>query len=137
MANCDQSRLTHVEHCPVLPSLDVNVTNTGASTASDYVALAFVAGEFGPAPYPRKSLFAYQRLVGVEVGSSQSATLNITLGSLARHDECGNQVLYPGRYRVEIDVPVLDTWEFELAGSEVMLDEWPQERSAWSGNGGG
>ncbi|ETN38164.1 uncharacterized protein HMPREF1541_07788 [Cyphellophora europaea CBS 101466] len=129
ISSCDQTGLTHVELCPFLPlsPLQVNVSNTGAVT-SDYVALAFIAGEFGPAPHPRKSLVAYQRLFGVAPGSAQMAKLNLTLGSLARHDEMGNQVLYPGRYRVEVDVPVQDVWEFELTGGEVVLDEWPQEQ---------
>ena len=130
--SCNQTGLTHVDLCPFLPSsssevsLEVNVTNTGA-LASDYVALAFVAGDFGPMPRPRKSLVAYQRLAGVEPGKSSIAALNITLGALARYDEKGNEVLYPGMYRIEIDVPVLAMWEFELTGNEVMLDEWPQQ----------
>jgi xylan 1,4-beta-xylosidase len=129
---CDSSGLTHVDLCPFLPggssltsSLEVNITNTGETT-SDYVALAFVAGEYGPEPRPRKSLVAYQRLKGVEGGVSQTAALNITLGALARYDESGNEVLYPGSYRIQIDVPVLATWEFELTGAEVVLDLWPQ-----------
>jgi beta-D-xylosidase 4 len=128
---CDQSSVNHVELCPFLPSssspssLAVNVTNTGAR-GSDFVTLAFVAGEFGPLPRPRKSLVAYQRLFGLDPSASQVARLNVTLGSLSRHDEEGNQILYPGKYRFEVDVPVQSAWEFELTGNEVVLDRWPQ-----------
>ena len=131
---CDQSAYNHVELCPFLPSSDssislsINVTNTGARS-SDFVTLAFVAGEFGPIPRPRKSLVAYQRLFKLDPSASQIAQLNITLGSLARHDESGNQILYPGSYRFEIDVPAQDSWEFELTGSEVVLDRWPQKQN--------
>jgi xylan 1,4-beta-xylosidase len=128
---CDQSAVTHVENCPFSPagsgpSLSVNVTNSG-STGSDFVVLAFVAGEYGPEPRPKKQLVAYQRLFGIEPSASSTASLNMTLGALSRFDELGNQMLYPGSYRIIVDVPTADTWEFELTGAEVMLDEWPQE----------
>lgn len=131
---CDQTAVNHIELCPFLPSaeatsLSVNVTNTG-TRGSDFVALAFVAGDFGPLPRPRKSLVAYERLFGLDPSAAQVAQLNVTLGSLARHDEDGNQILYPGSYRFEVDVPAQDTWEFELTGSEVMLDRWPQKANA-------
>lgn len=130
---CDQSAVNHVELCPFslsneTSSLSVNVTNTGARS-SDFVALAFVAGEFGPVPRPRKSLVAYQRLFGIEPKASQVAQLNVTLGSLARHDESGNQILYPGTYRFEVDVPAQDSWGFELTGDEIVLDRWPQKQN--------
>jgi hypothetical protein len=37
--------------------------------------------------------------------------------------------LYPGSYRVEVDVPAQDAWEFELTGNEVVLDRWPQKQN--------
>jgi len=133
IAACDQTTLTHIEHCPFRPSpssfstLSVNVTNTGSSHTSDFVTLAFVSGEFGPLPRPRKSLVAYQRLFGVEPGNSQTAALNVTLGSLAMHDEKGDQILFPGSYRFEVDVPAQAVWEFELEGEQVVLDAWPRK----------
>ena len=135
IATCDQTSLTHIEHCPFRPSassvstLSVNITNTGSLHASDFVTLAFVSGEFGPLPRPRKSLVAYQRLFGIAPGTSQTAALNVTLGSLARHDENGDQILFPGSYRFEIDVPAQSVWEFELEGEEVILDAWPRKRN--------
>lgn len=55
--------------------------------------------------------------------------MNVTLGSLARHDENGDQILFPGSYRFEVDVPTQAVWEFELVGDEVVLDAWPRKAS--------
>jgi len=128
---CDYSNYGHIDQCPFLASgagsssLSVNVTNTG-KTGSDFVTLAFISGEYGPEPRPLKSLVAYQRLFGISPGASQTACLNLTLGSLSRYDESGNQILYPGSYRIVIDVPTQTEWEFVLTGSEYVMDEWPQ-----------
>ncbi|KAK6369727.1 hypothetical protein LTS17_009177 [Exophiala oligosperma] len=128
---CDFATYSHIDQCPFRPSgassssVTINVTNTG-TTGSDFVGLAFISGEYGPTPRPLKSLVAYQRLFGIEPGSSQTANLNITLGSLSRFDENGNQILYPGSYSLLVDVPTQTTWDFELTGSEYMMDEWPQ-----------
>ncbi|KIW18386.1 hypothetical protein PV08_02674 [Exophiala spinifera] len=128
---CDFASYSHIDQCPFRPSgasspsVSINVTNAG-STGSDFVALAFISGAYGPTPRPLKSLVAYQRLFGVEPGRSQTADLNFTLGSLSRYDENGNQILYPGSYTVLVDVPTQTTWEFELTGNEYMMDEWPQ-----------
>ncbi|KAL8295568.1 hypothetical protein RB597_009295 [Gaeumannomyces tritici] len=113
----------HPERC-ALPPLRVAVANTGRR-ASDYVALAFVSGDYGPRPRPIKTLAAYARLRGVRAGGSAEADLAWTLGDIARHDEDGNTVLYPGTYKVQIDEPVLATAEFTIAGEPVVLDKWP------------
>ena len=124
--SCNKALYTHVEHCPFLPSgLSVSVNNTG-KTASDFVTLAFVTGQFGPQPYPLKSLVAYKRLNLLPPGGSSSVDLNITIGGLARHDESGNQILYPGQYSILIDMPTQATWNFTLTGQQQMLDMWPQ-----------
>ena len=115
---------TYLDLCP-FQTVHVNVTNTGA-TSSDYVTLGFIAGEFGPAPWPRKSLVGYERLFGVESGASQLAALNITLGSLARVDDYGNRVLYNGSYELMIDTQPLASVAFALTGAPVVLDHWPQ-----------
>jgi beta-D-xylosidase 4 len=94
--------------------------------ASDFVALGFIAGENGPAPYPIKQLVAYERVFDVRGGETKTASLDITLGGLARYDEEGNAVLYPGRYSLLIDVPTATMVTFTLSGAETMLDEWPK-----------
>ncbi|TKX24280.1 putative exo-1,4-beta-xylosidase bxlB [Elsinoe australis] len=112
-------------------TVNVNVSNDG-DVASDYVTLGFIAGEFGPAPCPRKSLVNYQRLFGIQPGSSQTARLNLTLASLARVDDRGNLVLYPGDYSLLIDTQPLATVNFTLTGDETTIDNWPQPPAARS-----
>ncbi|RYP69886.1 hypothetical protein DL771_005829 [Monosporascus sp. 5C6A] len=120
LASCDKQ---HRDMCP-LPALPVDVTNAGNRT-SDYVVLAFVKSEAGPAPYPIKTLVGYERLRGVEAGETRRASLAWTLGDLARHDEDGNTVLYPGTYTVVIDEPERASVELRLVGDVAVLDEWP------------
>jgi len=107
-------------------SLPVTITNTGNVT-SDYVTLLFLSGQFGPQPYPIKSLIAYQRLHNITAGAVQTATLNLTLASLARADAEGDLVLWPGDYRVAVDVDGGVGWNFTLTGEEVKLDSWPAQ----------
>jgi len=106
-------------------TFSVDVENTGSVT-SDYSTLAFLAGEHGPQPYPNKRLVAYQRLHNITGGSIQTASLNLTLGSLARVDEMGNKVLYPGDYSLMIDTQPLTMVNFTLTGDSSCLEEWPQ-----------
>lgn len=113
-----------LERCP-FATVDVAVNNDGKTT-SDYVTLGYIGGEFGPAPYPKKSLVSYTRLHDIAGGSSATAKLNLTLASLARVDEKGNKVLYPGDYTFMIDNKPLATAKFSLTGSNVMLSQWPQ-----------
>lgn len=102
----------------------MNVKNTGV-VSSDYVALGFLSGSFGPTPYPLKSLVAYTRLHNITGGSSQTGTLNLTLGSLARADDAGDMVLYPGDYSLIIDTDAKAAWNFTLTGDAATLDAWP------------
>lgn len=116
-------------------TLPITVSNIG-STNSSYVALAFLSGSFGPTPYPSKSLVAYTRLHDIAANSSQNGGLSLTLGSLARTDENGDLVLYPGSYRLGIDVDGEVGWNFTLVGEEVVLDSWPAPPAFGSpGNG--
>lgn len=105
-------------------TIPITVANTGSVT-SDYVLLGFLSGTYGPAPYPKKSLVAYQRLHSIKPGQSQTGNLALTLGSLARVDKNGDVVLYPGTYRLGIDVDGSVGWEFTLVGEEAVLDRWP------------
>ncbi|KAF2156904.1 glycoside hydrolase family 3 protein, partial [Myriangium duriaei CBS 260.36] len=125
LSGCNEQ---YLDRC-AFQTIDVNVTNTG-SVQSDYVALGFLAGEFGPQPYPRKSLVKYQRLFGVAPGCSQTAALGLTLGSLARVDDYGNTVLYNGSYSLMIDTQPLTMVNFTLTGEQRVLDNWPQPPAA-------
>jgi xylan 1,4-beta-xylosidase len=52
ISSCDLSTSKFLDLCP-FTSLSVSVTDTNTgSTASDYVALAFLAGQHGQEPYP-------------------------------------------------------------------------------------
>lgn len=98
--------------------------------------LGFLSGNFGPTPYPIKSLVAYQRLHNITSGASQTGSLNLTLGSLARADANGDAVLYPGSYKLGIDVDGSVAWDFTLVGDEATLDSWPAAPAFGnSGNG--
>ncbi|KAH8901796.1 glycoside hydrolase family 3 protein [Coniochaeta sp. PMI_546] len=114
----------YLDRCPFHP-LPITVTNTG-SYSSDYVALAFINGNFGPAPFPIKTLVTYKRLFSIKAGQSQLASLPWTLGSLARVDETGSRILYPGTYALQLDQPRAANITFVLTGTEVVLDPWPQ-----------
>ncbi|KEY73059.1 hypothetical protein S7711_06131 [Stachybotrys chartarum IBT 7711] len=120
VAGCDNA---YPDTCAFEP-LSVQVVNAG-TRQSDYVALAFVAGEYGPRPYPIKTLAAYGRLRDLEAGGSASIELTWTLGDIARRDEQGDTVMYPGTYKVLLDEPTVATLEFELTGEAAVLDHWP------------
>ncbi|KAI1298555.1 glycoside hydrolase family 3 protein [Xylaria venustula] len=105
--------------------IEISVKNTG-NTTSDFVALAFISGEYGPAPHPIKQLAAYTRTKSIGAGKTSEATLSVKLGELARVDGNGNTVLYPGTYRVLLDVPTQDQIEFELTGAPKTLIKFPQ-----------
>jgi len=124
VSSCSRSQYKYLDLCP-FDKFKVNVTNTG-SVSSDFVTLGFISGQNGPKPYPIKELVAYQRLFNISSHASQTATLNLTLGSLARRDVNGDQILYPGDYGMLVDVPTQAVWNFTLTGSPVTLDQWPQ-----------
>jgi beta-D-xylosidase 4 len=97
--------------------------------ASDPVVLLFLAGEFGLQLYPIKQLVAYKRLFGIRGGETKVAELEPTLGSLARYNESGNQVLCPRRYSLLVDVPTQATLDPTLTGSGSASDVWPRRES--------
>jgi beta-D-xylosidase 4 len=121
-------KIARQDLCPVGDGVPVEVSNAGNLT-SDFVALAFLAGEYGPRPYPIKSLAAYGRVRGVKPGATAKVSLPpLTLGTLARVDLAGNTVLYPGRYRLLLDVPAQAEMGFTLTGEPVVLDMFPQPK---------
>jgi beta-D-xylosidase 4 len=115
---------TYLDLCAFKP-LSVTVTNTGQRT-SDYVALAFLTGSYGPSPYPVKTLATYGRLFNLTAGQSKTALLPWTLGNLARIDSNGNRVLYSGVYTLLLDQPTIANITFTLTGNDTILDKWPQ-----------
>ncbi|KAL2758544.1 glycoside hydrolase family 3 protein [Sodiomyces alcalophilus JCM 7366] len=120
LENCDHQ---YPDMC-ALPGLPIKVKNTG-ERVSDYVALVYVKGEVGPAPYPIKTLATYTRLHDIQPGETEKVRLSWTLGNLARIDEDGNTVLYPGTYTLLMDEPTQAEIKLTLTGEVAVLDEWP------------
>jgi xylan 1,4-beta-xylosidase len=110
-------------------TLPIKVKNTGHKSSS-FVALVFLSGSFGPQPYPIKSLVGYQRAKDIQPGGSKTVKVSLTLASLARADEAGNIVLWPGQYRLAVDVDGRVGWNFTLTGTQVTLDSWPAAPAA-------
>lgn len=106
--------------------IPITVSNTGTTT-SDYVALFFLSGTFGPAPHPKKSLVAYTRLHDITGGANATAEVSLNLASLARGNWNGDLILYPGDYKVVVDIDGKDEWSFTLTGEEALLDSWPEK----------
>ncbi|KNZ73420.1 putative exo-1,4-beta-xylosidase bxlB, partial [Termitomyces sp. J132] len=110
-------------------TFDITVQNTGKVT-SDYVALLFVNSTAGPAPHPNKQLVSYSRLHQLAGGSNSSASLSVTLGSIARADTAGDLWIYNGSYQLNIDTgPVLLTHQFELIGQPAQISQMPRDNS--------
>ena len=127
---CSQA---HLDLCP-FANITATIQNTG-NVKSDFVALAFLGGQFGPQPYPIKSLVGYQRVLSAAKGSSSTVTFPMTLANLARMDAQGNQVVYPGDYELMLDEPTQATLMFKLTGQQLVLDHFPQPPAAGESNG--
>lgn len=125
MEPCQNSTSIFALQSCTFTTVSVSVHNDG-DTVSDYVALGYLTGTFGPAPHPKKSLVSYQRLFNIAGGASDTSKLNLTLASLARVDKMGNKMLYPGDYSLVIDNDPLASFNFTLIGEQMMLDQWPQ-----------
>jgi xylan 1,4-beta-xylosidase len=103
------------------------VKNTGNVT-SDYVVLAFLKGEYGPSPYPNKSLVAFTRLHDIKPGEIATGTLDIKIGSIARSDSSGALTLWPAKYKLVLDTDDRASWDFEITGTASVLDVLPPKK---------
>lgn len=56
---------------------------------------------------------------------TETRKAELTLGSLARIDEKGNTISYPGYYKLLLDVPTTDITRFTLTTRKKVLDLWP------------
>jgi beta-D-xylosidase 4 len=115
----------------VFDTFEVSVENTG-QVPSDYVALLFLNGTGGPDPLPNKQLVSYTRLHNVAAGSKATASLPVTLGSIARADDDGNLWIYGGSYHITLDTPGALSHSFELVGDEAQITHWPQNTNSSS-----
>ncbi|KAK4501653.1 hypothetical protein PRZ48_007462 [Zasmidium cellare] len=125
--NCGRRDIKHVDRC-IIGHVQVAVHNTG-DVCSDYSALAFISGDFGPAPHPVKQLMAYERLKDIEPDTIGFASMPLTLGALTRWDERGRRIVYPGTYRIAIDTtPEKASFTFNITGEKMVLETWPEQR---------
>ena len=117
----------NASHPDLLPFQDIGISveNTG-DTASDFVALLFISGEYGPTPQPLKQLVGYTRVKSVQPGATSEATVPLTLGSLSRVDDMGNRNVFAGQYSLLLDVPTQAMMNFSLTGDSKVLDTWPE-----------
>lgn len=112
-------------------TVQARVKNTGRRM-SDYVGLLFLSSKnAGPAPRPRKKLVSYDRLHEIPVRGSQALDLPLTLGSLARADENGDFVIYPGKYKLALDFDEWISFTFELKGKPEIVESLPRPRDEY------
>jgi beta-D-xylosidase 4 len=106
-------------------TVKTRVKNVGHES-SDYVNLLFLSSDnAGPTPRPNKSLVSYLRLHNITSGGEKVSDLPLTLGSLARADENGSLVIYPGKYKIALDISESLTFEFSLHGHPAVIDTLP------------
>lgn len=111
-------------------TVQARVKNTG-SRVSDYVGLLFLSSKnAGPAPRPIKRLVSYARLHDIPVRGSQVLDLPLSLGSLARANEEGDFVIYPGKYELALDFDGCIKFSFELKGEPEVVEALPRPRDA-------
>jgi beta-D-xylosidase 4 len=113
-----------IEQVPFL-NFTATVKNEG-KTASPYTCMLFASTkDAGPKPYPNKWLVGFDRLATISPGRSSTLSIPVTLGSVARVDENGNRILYPGKYELALNNNRSVVVQFELIGEAAALEIWP------------
>jgi beta-D-xylosidase 4 len=117
---------SYIEQVPFF-NFTATIKNTG-KTASPYTAMVFASTKnAGPAPYPIKWLSGFDRLATIQPGQESTLTISIPLGALARVDESGDKVLYPGSYELALNIEASVVVNLELTGVPSVLEKWPLE----------
>lgn len=116
----------YVEQVPFI-NFSVKVTNTG-ETSSDYTAMAFVNTTAGPAPHPNKWLVGFDRLSSLDPGTSKEMIFPLKIDDVARTDELGNRIIYPGRYEVALNNERSVVESFTLTGEAMTIAKWPLDK---------
>ncbi|KFY65554.1 hypothetical protein V496_02497 [Pseudogymnoascus sp. VKM F-4515 (FW-2607)] len=126
--SCKEHPLGPVNDNTPFATVKAQVKNVGKEN-SDYVGLLFISSRnAGPAPRPNKSLVSYQRLNDIKTRTKQTLNLPLTLGSLARADENGDLVIFPGDYKIALDISESLTFKFTLSGPPVVIDTLPNQK---------
>jgi beta-D-xylosidase 4 len=119
----------YIEQIPFL-NFTATVENTG-KTASPYTGMLFISTKnAGPAPYPIKWLVGFDRLATIQPRHESTLTIPIPLGAVARVDESGDKVLYPGEYELALNNEASVVAKFELTGGPIVLEKWPLAEQA-------
>ena len=112
-------------------SVSIDIENTGSRT-SDYSGLLFLSSNnAGPAPQPIKTLVAFDRVHNITAGESQVLTLPLLLGSIARANINGDLTIFPGDYKLALDVNDSLNYEFSLTGDAVVIDTLPTPQKSY------
>ena len=112
-------------------TVSVRAKNVGSLT-SDYVALLFLSSSnAGPAPRPNKSLVSYERANDLKAGAEVVIELPLTLGSLARANEKGDLVIFPGDYKLALDNDESITMDFTLVGEPTVIETLPAPKEKY------
>ncbi|KAJ6148768.1 hypothetical protein N7497_010750 [Penicillium chrysogenum] len=114
-----------IEQVPFM-NYTIEVENTGTVT-SDYTAMAFVNTKAGPSPHPNKWLVGFDRLGGIEPHATQTMTIPVSLDNVARTDEDGNRIVYPGKYELALNNERSAVLSFTLTGDATTIATWPKE----------
>ncbi|KAL4866251.1 hypothetical protein BDV12DRAFT_173131 [Aspergillus spectabilis] len=111
-----------------LLNFTATITNTG-ETESDYTGIVFANTTAGPAPYPNKWVAGFDRRGHLASGASQTFTVPVSIDSVARTNERGDRVLYPGQYELALNNERSVVLSFSLEGEEAVLLSWPENPS--------
>ncbi|PYH94855.1 hypothetical protein BO71DRAFT_440732 [Aspergillus ellipticus CBS 707.79] len=108
-----------------LLNFTVQVTNTG-NTASAWTGIVFANTTAGPAPLPNKWVVGFDRLSVLKKGETQVFNVPVTVENIARVNEAGDWVVYPGRYELALNNERSVVGKFELVGDEAVVVKWPE-----------
>lgn len=113
------------EHVPLM-TFSARATNTG-NTSSDYSAMLFASTQnAGPAPYPNKWLVGIAREGPIAPGDSATVDFEVPIGILARADQNGDLVVYPGDYELALNNERSVVYQFTLSDGPVVIAKWPK-----------
>ncbi|KAF2771099.1 hypothetical protein EJ03DRAFT_388474 [Teratosphaeria nubilosa] len=100
------------------------VENTGNVT-SDYSAMLFVSTTSGTIPRPLKWLVGIDRVADIAPGACSTVIIPVPIGALARADNNGNLVVFPGSYTLALKNEASVTYNFTLTGTPATIAKWP------------
>ncbi|KAI7203286.1 putative exo-1,4-beta-xylosidase, partial [Hortaea werneckii] len=113
----------YIEHVPLV-TFEAKVTNTG-DMDSDYSAMLFANTTSGPAPRPNKWLVGIDREATIPPGGSCTVSIEVPLGVLARANEAGDLIVYPGEYELALNNERSVVYSLTLTGNAVPIAMWP------------